>query len=160
MVEEQESLESLKIWGNNYFKESFFKKEVVKPKIIYGRDHLQIGRRISDGSIYAIDIKEACRMLFVGSTRCLEVGTLLKTKDGLVKIENAKKVLSYNFKTKEVEEKECIVHNPNKQKVMIIKTKYGNIKCSYNHKFPVIRDGEVKHIEAQNLKITDKLLKV
>jgi len=150
---------NLKDWETPYFRES--RKDPPKKKVAhYNKDFLQVGRRIKDNSIYYIDLKEACRMLIVGATRCMPKGTLVKTPKGLQPIESCNEVLSYNFKKKKIESKKCIVHNQNKQKVLKIKTKYGIIKCSYTHKFPVMRDGKLEFVKAQNLKKSDKLLKI
>ena len=154
------NLEPLKELGNNYFKSLFRPKPKPTPKVTYSKNDLQIATRIRDGSVYTIDLREACRILVLGATRCMPLGTLVRTKDGVVKIEDAKRVLSYNFKSKKVEEKECVVSFSGKKKIFIIKTKYGDIRCSPNHKLYVKRNGKIEEVEAQNIKKTDKLLRV
>jgi len=65
-----DNIKSLKTFGNKYFKSELF---IPEPKVIkeikYGKNHLQVARRISDGSIYYLDLTEACRILVVGATR-------------------------------------------------------------------------------------------
>jgi hypothetical protein len=67
VVEAFQADESLRTFGNKYFKDSFFKPK--KPVIVYGKNHLQIGKRVKGGGVYAIDIEEACRFIICGSTR-------------------------------------------------------------------------------------------
>lgn len=69
MEEMSKNFEALKIFGTKFIKEEIFKPPPkVIEKVSYGKNHLQIGRKL-DGSIYRIDLTEACRILLVGSTR-------------------------------------------------------------------------------------------
>ncbi len=155
------NLETLREFGNIYSKEEIFRPPPVEiEKVTYDKNSLIIGRRISDNSVYKIDLKEACRMVILGATRCLPLDTLVKTKNGYCKIQEVDKVLSYNFKTNKVEEKETIIHEKSFQKIIKIRTKFGIITCSHNHKFPVMRDGKVTKVQAKDLLNSDKLLQV
>ena len=143
---------------NPYMREELFRRPKPKPKISYDEENVQIGKRF-DGSVYTLPVKEASRSLILGLTRCMPLGTLVKTRYGNVKIEEAKEVASYNFNKKKIEYKKCVVHNKTKQKIVKIKTKYGVIECSENHKWIVTRNNEKMLIETKDLKKTDKLLR-
>ena len=159
MEEESKNLKSLREFGTTYMKENLFKPKKEKIEVHYNKNHLQIGRKL-DGSVYYIDLTEACRILLLGATRCMPLGTLVKTKYGFKKIQDCNEVLSYNFKNKKVENKKCLVHNSGKQRVWLIKTKFGEIKCSKNHKWLISRNGLILEVETENLYKTDKLLRV
>jgi hypothetical protein len=145
---------------NPYMQEELFRKAKPKPKITYGRGKVQIGRNVRDGSIYTLDIEEACRVLLLGLTRCMPKGTLVKTKNGLEKIEDVQEVASFNFDNNQIEYKKCSQHSPSEQKIVKIKTKEGIIECSNNHKWIINRDGQQLLVITSELKTTDKLLKV
>lgn len=145
---------------NPYLQKELFRRPKPKPKISYGRENVQIGRRVRDGSVYTLNVKEASRMLILGLTRCMPLGTLVKTKNGLEKIEDVKEVASYNFEKNKIEYKKCVVHNKSIQKIVRIKTSVGEVVCSHNHKMYAKRNGDIMLIEAKDFRKTDKLLKV
>lgn len=66
--EVSKNIETLKEFGTPYMKENLFKPKVVKPEVHYGKNFLQVGKKL-DGSIYYLDLTEACRILFLGATR-------------------------------------------------------------------------------------------
>jgi len=156
---QSKNLESLKEFGTDYMKENIFKPRVILNEVHYNKNMLQIGKKM-DGSIYTLDLSEACRCLILGATRCMPKGTIVQTKKGFSKIEDCKNVLSYNFEKGVVENKECIVHKSGLKKVVIIKTEVGDIKCSPEHKWFVKRNNKIIEVETKRLKKTDKLLRI
>ena len=157
----KDELSDVKVFGSDYMKDSLtdeVKEEV--PEVVYGKNHLQVGRRVSDGSIYTIDISEACRVLALGATRCLPKGTLVKTIDGFKSIESCDKVLSYNFNKNIIEEKQCIVNDSGLKDVFEIHLPKKVIKCSANHKWFVKRNNNIIEVETKDILLTDKLLRI
>jgi len=77
-----DNLEPLKTFKVPYFKDNLFKPEVVKPVVVYNKNNLQIGKRL-DGSVYTLDIREACRILLLGATRSGKSYTLRSISDRL-----------------------------------------------------------------------------
>lgn len=71
--------------GTEYFQDLLYTPP-PKPTIEYGRNWLPIGRRISDGSIFYMDMKEAFRCTFVGSQRSGKTFFIRAIADRLVKI--------------------------------------------------------------------------
>lgn len=155
----EKNLESLKIFGTKYFKEQLFKPppEVIED-IKYGKNNLQVGRKL-DGSIYTLDLSEACRMLFVGATRCMPKGTLINTPDGHIPIESCKEVYSYNIKHRSLQRKSCKVTSSGKMKVVQIYILGGGMyECSAEHKWLIYRNNKFKVVETKDLKQKDHLL--
>jgi len=154
-----ENLESLKIFGTKYFKEQLFKPppEVIED-VKYSKNHLQVGRKL-DGSIYTLDLTEACRMLFIGATRCMPKGTLINTPDGHKLIEDCKEVYSFNTKTRSLEKKSCKAVNSGKIKVVQVYILGGGMyECSAEHEWLVYRNNKFKVVETRDLKQKDHLL--
>ncbi len=155
------NLEALKVFGTNYFKRDLFRPPpYVIEDIKYNKNYLQVGRRL-DGSIYTLDLTEACRILFLGATRCMPLGTLVRTKNGLVPIELCTEVETVNFDRKRVEDKKCKVHYSGKLRVIKI-TMFSEhtIECSPEHKFFAMISGQKKLVEAKNLKFKDSLFNI
>jgi hypothetical protein len=70
-------------------------------------------------------------------------------------------LVSYHQVSSQVfQEEECQIHNSGKQKIFKIKTKFGIIRCSPNHKWIVKRDGKIMEIETKSLYKTDRLLRL
>ena len=117
-----------------------------------------------DGSIICIPKKgEVFNVGFVakrGRGKCLDKKTKVFTEAGIKEIKNihiGDIVISYNTKRDEFERKKVL----NKEKIIsknniIIKTKFGEIICSYEHKFPVI---DFDEIMAKDLNIDMKLIR-
>jgi HNH endonuclease len=142
--------------GNKYMKNAFLTEEpevfTYEPKRIpIGRDNLQ--------NIFWLEYEDAIRFIVVGMAGCLPKGTLVRTKKGFEKIENVNEVISKNFKTGHTENKEAMPIYSGKKKIVKIKTKYGEIQCSPEHKWIVKRDGKICEIATTELKTTDKLLR-
>ena len=160
-MDNDKNLQPLKEFGNAYFQNLFRPKPKVIPDVKYSKNDLQIAKRIKDGSTYTLDLREACRILVLGATRCMPLGTLVRTKDGVVKIEDAKKVLSYNLRYNVVQEKECVVHSNQKCKIAEIHTIHGEVmKCSHNHKWIVLSNGKIRKVETKKLTNKDSLMNV
>lgn len=104
--------------------------------------------------------KEQANVLMLGKKRCMPVGTLIRTPNGIKKIEDVKEVLSYNFKENKVEPKKAKVHSTGKKQIVKIHTSKGTFICSPEHKWIVIRNKSIKTIETKDLKVTDYLLSV
>ena len=101
------------------------------------------------------------RIIGLGADKsCLPKGTLIRTKDGLVKIEEANNILSYNFKKNIIEEKKANCWEVGKKKVFKIKTTEGIIKCSGEHRWFVWRGGKIILLPAKELNDSDCLLKI
>jgi len=81
-----DNLGSVKEMLNSYIHDSLFKKPKLKPKISYGKKNIQIGRRVSDGSIYSLNVEEAFRMLVLGLTRSGKTFTLRSMMSRMKKI--------------------------------------------------------------------------
>lgn len=160
-----ENINRLKSFGTPYAKKEMFREKPIPEKeMVYDKNFLVIGKYADKthpkfGQPYYIDLSQALRILLLGMTRCLPIGTKIRTENGLVKIEDVDKVLSYNFEKKRIEEKQAIVHNRNFQKLVKITTPKGIIKCSPNHKWYVRRDNQIKIIETKDLLLTDKFVK-
>lgn len=97
---------------------------------------------------------------FVNPTRCLHPDTLVKAKTGIKKIKDINindKVLTLDSLYYKV-----IGKNINSINEEIINIKYdnGNIKCTKNHKFLIFRDYRFVEVLADELLLTDKLLKL
>jgi hypothetical protein len=76
--------------GTLYFKDSLFRPVIEKKEIQYGKNHLQIGRRM-DGSVFTLDLSEACRISGVGATRSGKTFLMRAIADRLYQI--AKSIL-------------------------------------------------------------------
>lgn len=63
-----ERIDTLKTFGTQYFKDSFFNKPVKIEPIKYGKHNLQIGKKLN-GQVYCLDIKESFRGILLGATR-------------------------------------------------------------------------------------------
>lgn len=83
---QSKNIEVLKEFGTDYMKENLFKPVEIKPEIHYNKNMLQIGRKL-DGSIYALDLTEACRVLILGATRSGKTFLLREIIDRLYQTE-------------------------------------------------------------------------
>jgi len=95
----------------------------------------------------------------VGEKNCLPKNTLVQTPNGLKKIQNVKKVYSYNFKKNKIEIKKAKRFNTGNKNIFIIKTKIGKIRCSPEHKWFIKRNGKITICPTKHLKSTDVLLR-
>lgn len=77
-------LDDIKVFGTDYFKKSLFVREKEPEKVEYSSDSIPFGRRISDGSVYYIDLSQACRILGIGATRSGKTFMLRSFCDRLV----------------------------------------------------------------------------
>jgi len=64
-----DDFKSLKIFGSNYFKNSFLKPIKVEKKIHYNKNYLQIARFADGSGVFGLDISESCRVVILGATR-------------------------------------------------------------------------------------------
>jgi len=83
---QSKNIETLKEFGTDYMKENIFRPRIVVPEVHYNKNMLQIGRRM-DGSIYTLDLSEACRCLILGATRSGKTFLLREIVDRLYQTE-------------------------------------------------------------------------
>ena len=81
------SIKNLKTFGNDYFKDSFFKPKPMAD-IKYNKNYLQIGRTL-DGKTYALDLTEAVRIVMLGATRSGKTWNIRQLADRLIKTDRA-----------------------------------------------------------------------
>lgn len=160
METHQKRLKHLKQVGSDYFKENLFiKKEVPRS---YDRKLIAFAKK-RNGSIYYLDLTEACRILALGMTRCLAKGTLIQTEDGIKKIEDlvdGERVKSYNFETKEIELKPIASFGKGTEKELFeVELEDGRkIFCSEQHTLFIKKEGRIIEKELQNIKVGDDLV--
>lgn len=61
-------LKTFETFGSQYIKDSFIKPEPITA-MVYDKNNLCIGRNVDTGRPFYLDLREACRMIFVGATR-------------------------------------------------------------------------------------------
>jgi hypothetical protein len=83
----EEKMKSLRTFGSDYFKDSFLNKPKVIEPIKYGKNYLQIGRRVGSGEVFGLDIRESCRIIVLGSTRSGKSFLLRSLSDRLFNID-------------------------------------------------------------------------
>ena len=89
---------------------------------------------------------------------CLPPDTLVELENGVLKpiddIQEGDNVLTINWKTGKKEINHCLerIRTYTHKEIINIKTTYHNIEASPNHKFFVINNGEVKELEAKDLR--------
>jgi DNA polymerase-3 subunit alpha len=96
---------------------------------------------------------------FLNPTRCLTPNTKVITHNGLKKIEEVKigdKVKSLSGKFNKVTNTLTTKVN---EKILKIKYDGGNIKCTKNHKWIVMREGKIIEVMADKILLTDKLIR-
>lgn len=84
-IEISENLKHLKEIGSDYF-QSLLYVPPKKPVVNYGHRHLQIGRRISDGSVFNIELKDAIRCILIGLSGSGKTFFIKSMMDRLVKV--------------------------------------------------------------------------
>lgn len=80
-----DNLKQLKDIGSDYF-QSLLYIPPKKPVVSYGKQYLQIGRRISDGYVVTIELKDAIKCIFVGSGGAGKSFFIRAIMDRLVKV--------------------------------------------------------------------------
>lgn len=163
MSDEYFGIRSIKKMNNkSWIRDYYLPKKRVKPTYI--RNNLKIGFN-ADDYIYKkntipfkLNTSESSRCFVLGRTRCLPVGTLVRTPIGNKPIEDVKRVLSYNFKKDIIEVKPSIVHTSGMKKSVKIHTPKGIIVSSPEHKWFVENKGIISLKEAKYLSNEDRLI--
>jgi hypothetical protein len=96
----------------------------------------------------------------IGNKGCMPKGTMIMSPDGYAPIENASRVLSYNFASRRIEAKDADVLHAGSKQIIRLHTSLGVIDCSPEHRWIIARDGKLIFAMAENLKVTDMLIKV
>lgn len=85
--------QSVKILGNDYFKQSFFTTKKKQEKMVYNKNMLQIGWIVKNGKITTdikrLDIKESFRAVGIGATRSGKTFLIREISDRYASLGNA-----------------------------------------------------------------------
>lgn len=137
---------------------SFFYQNPIQAKVIL-EDFQKSNDEKLEEMIRVFVYGKSKIVYIVGARNCIPKGTLIKTTNGTIPIEKARKVLSYNFEKRKLENKQATVYPSGLKKVWKISTSLGIIKCSGEHKWYVERAGKIIEVQTKDINTkTDKLL--
>ena len=142
-------LSSNKEWVEEILDRAEFRKKIADIADVKKKQRQKKGKLAKLVDCYTKNRSEAIITFAEGD--CLDKNTKVLTDKGFKEIEDVilgDKVLTHTFEYKEV-----IAYKKLNKKEYIINTKYGDISCSENHKFPVynIQTNEIELLQTKNI---------